>query len=94
MASSAAQQPGGPTAYVDPAIRQQTSAPVADSSTFGIPHLWLIVVLAVVVLVFFLLPGARRGSRKAKDIEKLRYRRRPEVTGRPFRRGPGTRLDL
>lgn len=95
MAAAAAQQPHGAAANEDPTIRDQTAAPAADTSTFGIPHLWLILVLAAVVLVLFLLPrGGRPRQTRAMDVEKMRYRRKPRILGRTFRRGDGSRLDV
>lgn len=94
MAASRAQQPGGAVAFEDPAIRAQTPAPASDQSTFGIPHLWAIGLLAILVIAVFAWPGARRRSVvKTTVLEQPRYQRRP-VLDRFRRRGSNTRLDV
>ena len=95
MAVSRAEQPGGPAAFEDPAIRQQTAVPGADHSTFGIPHLWLIVVLAIVVVILFLLPGSRRRHlRQPAEVETMRYKRKPIMDRFRQRRRPRSGLDV
>ena len=75
-----AAHPNEGTYAIDPTIRAQTAALPADTSTFGIPHLWLIIVLFVlVILVYFLVPAAKRRPLRAHEVERMRQRRKPDV---------------
>jgi len=84
MAASQAEKPGGAAIYEDPTIRQEAPAPAGNESTFGIPHLWLILALAVLVAAFLLLPARKRQQATMADVEKMRQRRKPRAFPRSF----------
>ena len=86
MAASRAEQPGGSSASEDPTIRQQVIPPAGNESTFGVPHLWLIIALVVLVIIFFLLPRAKRQQPTVSEVERMRQRRKPRILDRPFRK--------
>ena len=69
---------GAPVAAdIDPTIASQTINRPATNTSFGIPHLWLIVALVVTLLVFLIWPSARqrRLQREAKKpVDKI-YRK-------------------
>ena len=91
---SAAESPAVTPVSEDPTIRQQTTVPAEDTSTFGVPHLWLILILSVlVVLVYVFLPGRQRKAERLKNVEGMRRRRRP-VMDRFLRRGSPNDIDV
>jgi hypothetical protein len=77
----------GPQQVVDPTIAAQSQAGTPMStSTWGIPHLWLIVALIVLtLLILFLLPSRRRPAAIAPPD---RIFRKPNLRGMVFRRKP------
>ena len=77
MAASAQERPA--VTGIDPTIQSQTELPPANTGTFGIPHLWLILALAVVVVVLAFMPDARRRPFRLSELERMRMRRRPAV---------------
>jgi hypothetical protein len=77
----------------DPAIRLQSSPTAADTSTFGIPHLAFILFLSVLTVIVFLLPNRRKRPLAAREVEKMRRRRRPDVESSASTRS-ASRLDV
>ena len=78
LSFAASQQPPDPSVNVDPSIRAQTEAQEVDRSTFGVPHLRLILILAALVfLSYVFLPGKRRSASRRIAVESMRQRRRP-----------------
>lgn len=75
-----------PKPAIDPTIAQQTSLAPTQGSSFGVPFLWLIFGLAVVLAVFVAIPARRRKVRGLAMEE--RPFRRPRVVGFRFRRRP------
>ena len=74
-----------PQPVIDPTIAGQTLATAPMSaSTFGIPHLWLIVVLVVATLIIVLLP--RRRKEPVNRIVENRPYRKPSLQSRIWRR--------
>ena len=74
---------------VDPTIAAQTTTATDFSQTsFGIPHLWLILGLIIVTsLILFLLPRRRRPVDVERVPDQRRYRK-PLLRGRLARRTP------
>jgi hypothetical protein len=52
-----------PVQTVDPTIAGQTAIAPVDEETFGIPHLWLIVLLVALLILALLIPTAKRRTR-------------------------------
>jgi hypothetical protein len=70
-----------PVAVADPTIAQDKDvAPIGIQ--FGTLFLWLIFAMIAVIIIFALMPYSRRRQVKTLPIQP---RRRPNVTGAPFR---------
>ncbi len=80
MAASSATEQNGEVNAMDPTIKAQTAPLETDNSTFGIPHLALILVLVLLVLaVYLFLPRRGRIVYRTQDVEQMRMRRRPDL---------------
>ena len=64
----------------DPTIADQTATVPFNNSNFGIPHLYLIFILAGVVLLCILIPTAKQRKRRKANLEN-RVIRKPDVAG-------------
>jgi hypothetical protein len=86
-----------PSAAVDPTIAMQSiTPPIVESNSFGMPFLWLIVALVIVLIVLAVLPSARREQRRKTLKPEEREFRKPglfEGTFQAKSRNP-SRLDL
>ena len=76
MAAAAAAPAAKPA--TDPTIADQTSTVPFNNANFGIPHLYLILILAGVVLLCVLIPTAKQRKRKKAELEN-RNIRKPDV---------------
>ena len=94
MVAAKTEQPSQAPVSVDPTIRQQTTVPAEDTNTFGIPHLRMIILLAIIVAVLLFLPGGRRRASRQPRIESMRYQRKPSLTDHPSRSKPADRVDV
>ena len=68
----------------DPTIAQQTvQSPVISSNGFGVPFLWVVLALVVVLIILVALPTARRRAQRAPLLEQRPYRK-PDLSESGF----------
>jgi len=75
--AEAARIPTKPVA-ADPTIADQVATTPFNNANYGIPHLYLILILIGIFLICLLIPGARQRKRK-KALDEDRNYRKPEV---------------